>query len=129
MNEQIEATEGVRTSNSKMLKYLLVFTTCFLILLTVITNPTKGGPSLILVFLASVYLWLVLTSWAALEWITKTIGSKRLSNIRKFYTSVSLAFGLVFLIGLQTLRQLQLADIILTVVFELLLNFYLLRRF
>jgi|GEM_PF-6239879 len=102
-----------------------------LTLLFVITtkDPGGGGPIMILFFLFWVFL-ACLSLWALiLQGITHVFALQEFSWMRLLYTSVALAAGSVFLVGLQTLRQLQLIDLILLGVFELVLNFYLLRRF
>lgn len=102
-----------------------------LILLIIITtkDPGGGGPVMILFFLFWIFL-ACLSLWAlVLQTIAHIFRFQQFSLMRLLYTSVSLAAGSVFLVGLQTLRQLQLIDLILLGIFELVLNFYLLRRF
>ncbi|MFO0970905.1 MAG: hypothetical protein U0520_00955 [Candidatus Saccharimonadales bacterium] len=93
------------------------------------TNPGEGGPMAILLFLALLFTLFVASSHIVIEFAAKILKLKAFSNLRLLYTSVVIALGCVFLVGLQTLRQLQLVDIALTVVLEIVLNFYLLRRF
>jgi uncharacterized membrane protein len=74
------------------------------------------------------FLLALLSSITVLRLIEQKL-SKKFSWLRVLYTGVALAAGIVFLIGLKTLRQLQAIDVALVLVFEFLLNFYLLRRF
>lgn len=92
-------------------------------------DPGQGGPLVVLLFLLLVFLLLLLGSVAVLTVVARKTKAGNLSWLRLLYTSVAIAAGAVFLVGLQTLRQLQVIDIVLVVVFEVLLNFYLLRRF
>lgn len=93
------------------------------------TNPGEGGPMTILLFLALLFTLLVACSHVVMESAAKILKLKEFSNIRLLYTSIVIALGCVFLVGLQTLRQLQPVDVALTAVLEIVLNFYLLRRF
>ncbi len=99
------------------------------VILTVTNNPGSGGPVVILLFLLLVFLGSLSIVVIVLQLLVRFIGKAEISLVRLLYTSVAAASGIVFLIGLQTLRQLQLVDVILVVFFEVLLNFYLLRRF
>lgn len=88
-----------------------------------------GGPFIILIFLAFLFVFFVSLTYILLQNTTRLLKRTNFSTIRILYTSVVIATGGVFLVGLQTLRQLQPVDVILTVLFEIVLNFYLLRRF
>lgn len=91
-------------------------------------QPGKGGPVIILGFLALMFLLFIAMAALFLS-VISTVFKLHFSSLRVFYTAVIAAVGGIFLIGLQTLRQLQIVDIVLVVLFELILNFYLLRRF
>ncbi len=88
-----------------------------------------GGPFVILVFLALLFALFISLTYILLQNTTRVLSRVHFSTIRMLYTSVVIATGGIFLVGLQTLRQLQPVDIILTLLFEIVLNFYLLRRF
>lgn len=106
-----------------------VVSTFGLLFILTTRDPGSGGPVLIILFLLLLFIALCSGTILFIEYILKFLGAKSFSWVRLLYTSVALVSGLVFLVGLQTLRQLQLVDIILVLVFELVLNFYLLRRF
>jgi hypothetical protein len=93
-------------------------------------NPGTGGPQLIIAFLFMTFLLLtcVFSLFLQVVWSILKVSNPH-SWIRLLYSSVVLAFGSVFLIGLQTLGQLRIIDVILVVLFELVLIFYTLRRF
>lgn len=92
------------------------------------STPGEGGPMVILLFLLLTFFLALFVSMVALR-ISERLTALRFSWLRILYTSVAVAAGIVFLVGLRTLRQLQVVDVVLVVTFELLLNFYLLRRF
>lgn len=110
---------------------LLGFFTSLAVLLGVITlfNPGTGGPIVILFFLATVFIFSLSAASLVIQQGAFLFFKKKHLPIHLFYFSVLIATGVVFLVGLQTLGQLQLIDVILVVVFEVLLNFYILRRF
>ena len=127
-----ETGEMIKSSGEMYLKpLLLVLISSLIALIFVVTtkDPGSGGPAMILFFLFWVFLTF-LSAWALiLQGGVQLLQFRQFSWVRLLYTSVSLAVGSVFLVGLQTLGQLQLIDVILVVIFELVLNFYLLRRF
>lgn len=101
-----------------------------LLLLVVMTqNPGSGGPLVILLFLSLVFLLLFLMVTLLIRLLNRLVSGTAFSPTRTLYTSIAVATGLVYMIGLRTLGQLQVIDVVLVVVFELVLNFYLLRRF
>lgn len=100
-----------------------------LLILMVSQNPGQGGPVVVMPFLALLFTAYLCLISLLLQFISSIFSSIEFSWARLLYTSVAMAGGMVFLTGLQTLRQLQLIDVILVLVFELMLNFYLLRRF
>lgn len=100
-----------------------------ILILLLTQNPGRGGPLIVLILLSLMFLFVFLMSAAVLQFMSRLLTKMALSSVRTLYTSVAVAAGAVFLVGLQTLNQLQLIDIALVIVFELLLNFYLLRRF
>jgi hypothetical protein len=104
---------------------VIIASTMFIVLTK---DPGSGGPLIILSFLLLIFLALLTSTVIAIRIIERK-SAQKFSWLRILYTGVAIAAGGVFLIGLKTLRQLQAIDIALVVVFELLLNFYLLRRF
>lgn len=91
-------------------------------------HPGRGGPVVILGFLLLVFVAFTSLSALGLQLIARIFKIK-FTPIRLAYTAILLGLGIVFLVGLQTLHQLQVIDVILLVLFEVLLNFYVLRRF
>lgn len=102
----------------------------FLIWLIVTTNPGAGGPKIVIFFLSIFFLFTLCLVSILLQLIWSFIGIKSdYSWYRLLYSSTLFAFGMVFLLGLQTLSQLRLIDVILVLMFEAVVNFYILRRF
>lgn len=97
--------------------------------ITVVTNPNEGGPIVVLLFLLAIFLFLFSFLFTAVRLIVQIFSISKFSLYKLIYVALSLAIGIVFLIGLQTLQQLRLIDVVLVAVFELLLNFYIVRRF
>lgn len=127
---QDENTETiVRSPRRKLPAFTAGISGLVLVIIVITKDPSSGGPSLILLFLATAFVWILYLSWLLLRFVFSFFLKRNISLVRHLYTSVALSAGLVFLIGLRTLGQLQLADVILMVVFQALLNFYLLRRF
>lgn len=124
----VEAQTPLSTQG-KIPVFFGALSTVVLALILTLKNPTAGGPLLILVFLLVLFIWFLSLMWIGLQILADKVLKKRLSTLRHLYTSVALATGLIFLVGLQTLHQLRLADGVLVIIFEILLNFYLLRRF
>ncbi len=107
----------------------LVVSVFGLIILVVSQDPGQGGPVVIMPFLALLFVAYFCSVSLVLQFISSLVSSFNFSWVRLLYTSVAIAGGMIFLTGLQTLRQLQLVDVILVILFELMLNFYILRRF
>lgn len=99
-----------------------------LIFAVLLLNPGRG-PITILLFLALLFLAVLSIASLLIQLIGTRILNKQYSMIRTLYTAVLIASGVVFLVGLQTLGQLQIIDVILVIIFEALLNFYIIRRF
>ena len=108
----------------------LICSSFFLIWLTITTNPSVGGPKLIIFFLSVVFLFTLCLFSITIQLILQFIGKNNgHSWHRLLYSSIIFAFGIVFLLGLQSLNQLRLIDVILVFLFEVVVNFYVLRRF
>jgi len=131
MDQDLEETLATEEKPRQGYRLLLLGLGCTVLgLATVVLtkDPGEGGPLVVLLFLLLLFLLALLTSVLILRVVERKF-SKRFSRIRVLYTGVALAAGVVFLIGLKTLGQLQAIDIALVFVFEFLLNFYLIRRF
>lgn len=129
--EQEMSTDSERPTQVLPVLPLSVFLLLIVALAALIlfSNPGSGGPMVVLVFLLLVFLVLLTGTSVLLRLSERFFVGFKFSAARMVYTSVALAFGGVYLLGLQTLGQLQVMDAILVCIFELLLNFYLFRRF
>ena len=130
--EEDETIQAKGLANSRRLRIilladLLVSSITGILLLT--KNPGTGGPVVILTLLTLLFMIIFLSSLAALYAIRLKMGAGIFSPLRMLYTSVAISVGAIYLIGLQTLGQVSLIDVVLVIIFELLLNFYLIRRF
>ena len=118
-----------RTYASLCLRGLMISGLLGTIMLTS-TNPVIGGPKVILVFLSIVFIFLFCLYCLLIQIIIRIAGyGTRALDTRLIYCSIILAIGSIFLIGLQTLGQLGLADIVLVSTFVAILMFYIIRRF
>ncbi|MBP9738202.1 hypothetical protein KBD20_00775 [Candidatus Saccharibacteria bacterium] len=106
----------------------LLLTSSVIILLLVTSRPTEGGPIIVLGMLALVFLLFVQVLSLGLGVVAPMFGFS-LSPSRVFLLSVILSVGGVFLVGLQTLNQLSVTDVILVILLEVMANFYIARRF
>ncbi len=126
---QEEGDSASLKPNKKLPTVGLVLGVLALLVISSTKQPGSGGPAIVLFFLASLFLIFLSLFSLVIQSVLKLAGFPSFSSIRLFYTSISISLGCIFLVGLQTLQQLQLIDVILMVTFEMLLNFYLLRRF
>ncbi len=104
-------------------------TTVALIFILMARDPFASGPTVVLIFLCLVFIAVFnLTYYLN----TRIKLSERFkftpSKVASYYSSILVATGAIFLIGSQTIGQLQLADVLLVACFEILANFYVLRR-
>ena len=99
------------------------------VLIAAFTSPISGGP--VVIFLCLLVLLLFIFSTVALIFknVLRSVVKAKVSSLSVYYIAFSVALGAIFLIGLQTLQQLRLIDVILVLVLEVLINFYLTRRF
>lgn len=100
-----------------------------LLLLSVSTNPFEAGPIIVLAFLSLVFLVVFsLTRYSVGALSNSEKLGLQFSSPAIYYSSILISTGAVFLIGTKTIGQLQLVDLLLVACFELLANFYVLRR-
>ncbi len=125
-----EQSSGTRLSLSGLLLRLmpLLLTVVAIATLLVTSRPTNGGPVVVLSMLSLVFLLFVQVLSLGLGVVAPVFGVL-LSSSRVFLLSVLLSVGGVFLVGLQTLNQLSVTDVILVVFLEVIANFYIARRF
>lgn len=117
---------------SGRIKVLLIALVIALVAVTALVatqRPSQGGPVVILGFLLLIFTVLLCLIGLFIEILARWFGALRFSRVKFFYVCLTWAVGGVLLIGLQTLKQLQLLDVALVIAFELVLNFYILRRF
>ncbi len=130
MNDRIiSKKEETDAKSSSRAIVLLVPAAALIAILVLTTNPNSGGPIMILLFLLAIFLFLFTVFFSAMKLFTQAVLKSNFSVYRLVYVALSMAIGAVFLVGLQTLQQLRLTDILLVAVFEILLNFYIVRRF
>ena len=112
-----------------LLKLLpVLFTVVALAVILVTSRPTEGGPIIVLSMLALLFLLFVQVISLGLGVVTSVFGVS-LSPSRIFLLSIVISVGGIFLVGLQTLNQLSLTDVILVILLEVVANFYIARRF
>ncbi len=107
---------------------LLGVTILAVILLVFSTNPTAGGPRIVLLFLVLMFT-LVLQSVAIIIRLVHSLLARSIQPSLVMAISVLTAFSAVFLIGLATLNQVSLVDFVLVGLLQVLLLFYVNRRF
>lgn len=115
-----------RQSYSRLVLLMLLSILAFI---AIGTNPVSGGPIAILSFLFLLLALIFMLFFILAHWSARVFFKTKISSYKLLYMTFSLAIGAVFLIGLQTLQQLRLVDVLLVLLFEFLLNFYFLRRF
>lgn len=91
------------------------------------TSPTSGGPALVLGVQLLLFLLVSIVMYGFI-WVLITIFGVKLSKTRSLVVIVSFSVGVLLLIGLQTLNQLNVIDVVLVVLLEVVLNFYVFRR-
>ena len=100
-----------------------------LVFLLVSTDPFEAGPTTVLVFLSLVFILTFNIVYPMLGWARLAEGFNFApSKTAAYYSGIIDSAGVIFLVGLKTLAQLQLADVLLVACFEILANFYVLRR-
>lgn len=128
-NNQPAITEESSCYYFRVPVVVCIISVLLLIGLVFFSQPGSGGPALVLAFLFLCFTTFVSLFAIILQLGIKAIKRPNISALRVFYTSVVAGIGAVLLLGLKTLGQMQTVDVVLVTVFELLLNFYLLRRF
>jgi len=133
MNDSINQSEGVKQSKLRLAVLPIwgaILSSVALLWLLATTDPGEGGPQLVLVFLTAVFVLLLSCFSLLIQILGRIFRSEgKRSWYRILYSATVLSFGVVFLLGLQTLNQLRLIDVVLVALFEAVLNFYILRRF
>jgi hypothetical protein len=82
----------------------------------------------ILIFWLMLFLLLLSFVYATLFIIKRSL-YKKISTRSHLYLSINFSLGLIMVLGLKSLGQLDLIDLILVASFEFISNFYILRRF
>lgn len=106
-----------------------VFSLCILALVSLgaLTNPQQGGPFVILLMQLLLFLVTVLGVYGATLMANRYIGI-RIARSRAMICAIATGVGVVLLVGLQTLNQLNLVDILLVILLEAGVMFYVFRR-
>jgi len=131
-NGEINTNEQPDYSFRFMLSPALIAVVAGLIgLVTLITSqqPGRGGPTVVMVFLLCCFLLLSGVMAVVIQSGLRLLRHQNFPAVRLFYLSSLLAAGGVFLVGLQTLGQLGVIDVVLVLLFETIMSFYLIRRF
>jgi hypothetical protein len=108
--------------------FLLITTLVLLILLFVFENPTSGGPKVVISALTLIFAVLFQVSWLLIITLSK-VAPNGIKVRHPFLLSQLIAFGGIFLLGLQSLNQLSITDALLMILLGSLTYFYILRRF
>lgn len=126
-NDQIEVDGNKNTKLSlRPFLFLLILFVCMAIILS--TTSPNGGPVYILIFWLMLFLLLLSFVYATLFIIKRSL-YKKISTRSHLYLSINFSLGLIMVLGLKSLGQLDLIDLILVASFEFISNFYILRRF
>lgn len=125
VDDQIDEHKIVPSLSSSI---LLGTTILAVILLVFSTNPTAGGPRIVLLFLVLMFCLALQVVTVIIRLVFGLLG-RSISSSRTMATSVLTAFSVVFLIGLATLNQVSVVDFVLVGLLESLLLFYVNRRF
>lgn len=113
-------------------KYSLVTSVVSLILLIFIlmfSNPVNSGPVAIVAVLSVAFLFIYSATLFITAVLPKRIGWNLIqTRASRYYSSLAISVGCVYLLGLGSIGQLQLVDVVLVVVLEVVSIFYILRR-
>ena len=124
-----EDTPSKNRSSFVLLTVSSVLSLLGMTVLVVLASPVSGGPVTIFLFLLLLLLFVFSLVLLVFKFLLHSASNVRISTSSYYYIAFSVALGAIFLVGLQTLQQLRLIDIILVLIFEVLINFYLPRRF
>lgn len=102
-------------------------TAVILLLLVVLTNPQQGGPLVILFMQLLLFLAVSSGVYGIILAANRYIGT-RITSPRAAVCALAAGLGTVLIVGLQTLNQLNISDIILVLLLEAGLIFYAFRR-
>lgn len=92
------------------------------------TNP-MSGPTVIVVFIILAFLIIYLASILILDLFQHLkIGDFVVTKAGKRYVGLVISIGLTYLLGLSTVGQLRLIDLLLVAIFEIGVIFYIVRR-
>lgn len=110
-----------------MIGLLLSFTA--LTALILMTSPVDGGPVIIVAFLTLAFLSLYTGVLTVLSLLPRRLfGGLLLTTVSKHYIGLVVSAGGAYVLGLLTIGQLQLLDVLLVMLFEAITVFYILRR-
>jgi hypothetical protein len=125
-NNVIEVNESNRKPSKK--PWLMVLISFVGLVIIASSTSPKGGPINILIFWLVIFLLLSSSIYGVLGLVKKAI-LKTLSAKARMYISINFTLSIILILGLRSLGQLDFTDLILIISFELISNFYILRRF
>ena len=133
MNDSKKSIEEVAPPDSKpsinRLHLLTLGVTPLLIMaVTLTTRPSSGGPVVVLLLLALMFVLLLNITYLCIKFVGAAFRLKY-TVYHSLLISVCVVVGLILMLGLQTLGQLDVVDVLLIVFLEILLLFYITRRF
>lgn len=114
-------------SGSKLAIFGILSAGLVLTTILLFTSPEDGPTTIVAALICLFVLSLSIINTAIIQFV-RLVGRADLKQVQSFYLSLLVSTGVVFIVGLQTLGQLEISDVILTAVFVLILGFYILRR-
>lgn len=117
-----------KSSISRVQVVALGLTPLIITALILTTKPSSGGPVVVLLVLALMFLLLLNITYLCIKFLGASF-RLRFTVYHSLLIAVCIVVGLILMIGLQTLGQLGVVDVLLIVFLEILLLFYITRRF
>lgn len=112
----------------KLPAFILFVSTACLASILLLTSPSEG-PVAIVSFLVCGFLFFAALAAFFVQKLLQVFGRQNITPVKLFYASTILSMGATFIVGLQTLNQLQFIDVILVLFLEVIVLFYLAKRF
>jgi len=123
-----ELLPNVRMSIDRIVLFTALVSAILFALIVSLTNPEQSGPLMVTGILSLLYVF-----FGAVVFLTKVfIGRKKLTVSQKkqlLKKSYIMAVPLVFIVGLNTLRQLSIADVAIVTILFFIGSFYISRTF
>lgn len=133
MNENEKVTQEVaasrkKSSISRLQLLSLVSTPLIIAAIILTTKPSSGGPVIVLLVLALLFVLLLNIAYHCIKFVGAAFRLKY-TVYHSLLIAVCVVVGLILILGLQTLGQLGVVDVLLILFLEILLLFYITRRF